>query len=107
MSQSRQLRRAAERAQRKQERKALKNCGTEQIVAAEPEISERELPDEEFSEESEPIDTGAAALHRLFSSETAVAAARAPEPERTGCTGPRTRAGKAISCLNNLKHGLT
>src|SRR5947209_7400919 len=104
MSQSRQLRRAAERAQRKQERKASKNSGTEQVIAAEPEISECELPDEELSEQ---IDTGAAAFHRLFSSETAVDAAPAPEPERTGCTGPRTHAGKAISCLNNLKHGLT
>ena len=28
----------------------------------------------------------------------------APGP---GTTGPRTREGKAIACLNNLKHGLT
>ena len=98
MSLSRQLRRAAERAQRKEERKALKTALPEsKLDNSVPDSSV--FPESEISNESEPCaDSPEPSSPELTAVE--------PPAGRAGAGGPRTPEGKAISSLNNLKHGL-
>src|SRR5947209_12776020 len=94
MSMSRQLRRAAERRERKLERKAAR------VAEITPDNSTNAEPAESPESEDLPIDDA------FFQLVEEIQSKRTPELERTGPTGPRTQAGKAISSLNNLKHGL-
>ena len=98
MSLSRQLRRAAERKQRKEEGKALKTA------LPEPNL-DNSAPDLSASLEAEISHEPEQYVDSPESSSVETTLVEQPS-NRTGIGGPRTPEGKAISSLNNLKHGL-